>query len=70
MSKVIEIVLNGKIRTIAEGSTLQTLVDSLRLDASTLVIELNETVVNKSTMHTTELYAQDKVEVLQFVGGG
>ncbi|MBN1492528.1 MAG: sulfur carrier protein ThiS [Candidatus Omnitrophica bacterium] len=55
---------------VPEGGSLQTLIDSLGFEPTALVVELNESVVDKDTLKAVELHAQDKVEILQFVGGG
>jgi thiamine biosynthesis protein ThiS len=70
MQRNINIILNGKERCVAGSTTLKALVDSLGLDRSAIVIEKNETVIDKKALDTIELSNGDVIEVLQFVGGG
>jgi thiamine biosynthesis protein ThiS len=70
MQKKINIILNGKERCVTESTTLKTLVDSLGLDYSAIVIEKNETVIDKKALDAIGLSGGDVIEILQFVGGG
>ncbi len=67
---MISIQLNGECREFAEGSTLLTLLDSLSLRPQQVAIELNRSVVPRAQYAETTLSAEDKVEVVTFVGGG
>jgi len=46
------------------------LVESLGLRKEMVVIERNEAVVDRDTLHTIEIQEDDIIEILQFVGGG
>ncbi len=70
MSELIEIIVNGKAREVNEGTSLAALIKSLGLDLLSIVVEYNETVADKATLGSVILTANDKVEILQFVGGG
>jgi thiamine biosynthesis protein ThiS len=68
-----EIVLsvNGAERRIPEGSMLADLLASLGLDARSIVIERNGTIVrDRSSFASVELAADDTLEIVHFVGGG
>jgi thiamine biosynthesis protein ThiS len=70
MKKNISIILNGKERSVAQPTTVRALVDSLGLDITAIVIEMNGTVIDKKALDTIELSSGDVIEILQFVGGG
>lgn len=65
-----QIVLNGESRTIDSGSTLKALVETLGPDPRGIAIERNLEIVPKSEHATVILQEGDKLEVVQFVGGG
>jgi len=68
-----EVVLavNGAERRIPEGWTLADLLASLELDARTVVVERNGTIVrDRSSFASIELVSDDSIEIVHFVGGG
>jgi len=65
-----QIILNGEEKTVVEGSTLKTLVESLGGDPRGIAIERNLEIVPKSEHASVLLEAGDRLEVVQFVGGG
>ena len=62
--------INGDAREVKEATTLSELIDILSLKAEQLAIELNQQVVRRAQWDTTMLQANDKVEIVHFVGGG
>lgn len=67
---MMQIVLNGEIRDIEPGMTLLALVETLSGDPRGIAIERNLEIVPKSEHSTTVLEDGDRLEVVQFVGGG
>lgn len=65
-----QIFLNGEARTIAAGLCLDELVKSLADDPRGIAIERNLEIVPKAEHATTVLQDGDRLEVVQFVGGG
>ncbi len=65
-----QISLNGAPQTVEDGTTLKQLVESLGPDPRGIAIELNLEIVPKSEHETVILKDGDKLEVVQFVGGG
>ncbi len=65
-----QITLNGEDRTIKAGTTLQQLVATLGPDPRGIAIERNLEIVPKSEHENVVLEDGDKLEVVQFVGGG
>lgn len=68
-----EVVLtvNGAARRVPAGFTVSDLLSSLGLDARTLVVERNGTILrDRSSFASTQLGADDSIEIVHFVGGG
>jgi len=67
---VIAIVLNGEPKEISEGKSIMDLVDSLNLPAERLAVEHNLKIIKRANWNSQALEDGDKVEIVQFVGGG
>lgn len=65
-----QIILNGESRDIAEGTSVEALVLTLADDPRGVAIERNLEIVPKAEHATTVLEDGDRLEVVQFVGGG
>lgn len=65
-----EIKLNGEIRQIKDGMTLQELVDSLQLPNRALAVAVNRTVITRQKWPEVVLYPADRVELVRAIGGG
>ena len=65
-----EIKLNGEIRQIKDGMTLQELVDSLQLPNRALAVAVNGTVITRQKWPEVVLYPADQVELVRAIGGG
>lgn len=64
-----KIIVNGS-EVITDTSDLAALVESRGLDPSTLIIEHNLKVVKQENWSQTRLEEGDRIELLNFVGGG
>lgn len=64
-----KIVVNGKEK-ITKSKMLQELLDELNINDKVMAAAVNMNVVKKEDWSTFELKDNDKVEFLQFVGGG
>lgn len=69
-NKIMQIILNGEAKDIAPGTTLKALVETLGGDPRGVAIERNLEIVPKSEHADTLLEAGDRLEIVQFVGGG
>lgn len=65
-----KILLNGSERDFARELTLRQLLDELHLAKRPVAIEHNLTVVSPDALDSTIIKEGDRVEVVQFVGGG
>lgn len=65
-----EITVNGRARDCSAGTTLSGLLECLELDPARVAVEYNGTIVTQYTFATTQLADGDRLEIVQFVGGG
>ena len=65
-----EILINGEPREVPAETTLETLVRLLDLKEDRVAIELNLAIVKRDRWPDTLLRDHDRLEIVQFVGGG
>lgn len=65
-----QITLNGEQKNIAESLTVTELMASLKLDARKVAIERNLEIVPRSQYDSVRLAKGDRLEIVQFIGGG
>jgi len=65
-----QIILNGESREVANGTSVEALVLTLGGDPRGVAIERNLEIVPKAEHASTLLQDGDRLEVVQFVGGG
>ena len=71
VAEEVSITVNGADRRIPSGWTLADLLSSLGLDARTVVIERNGTILrDRVSFASIELGPDDTIEIVHFVGGG
>ena len=61
--------VNGQARETA-AATVLALIEELKLDPRKVAVERNLEIVPRSLHATTALAEGDKIELVQFVGGG
>lgn len=61
--------VNGKAIEY-NGTSLKGLIEHLGLDASSVVVELNGTVVHRQDIASASVNQGDSIELVRFVGGG
>jgi len=66
----IKIIVNGKQMTVNLKFSLKNLIDKLKLPIKKVAIELNREIVNKKRITKIILKSEDKVEIVNFIGGG
>ncbi len=64
------ILLNGKEHGAPEGATVLALLETIGLAPGQVAVELNGRVVRRDDFSRVVLADGDRVEVVQFVGGG
>ena len=65
-----QIIFNGKPRELQAGTSIQELLDQLRLDCLQVVVEHNRNIIPRQRLADTALQEGDSLEVIHFVGGG
>ena len=66
----IKITVNGKQMTVNLKFSLKNLIDKLNLPIKKVAIELNREIVNKKRITKIILKSKDKIEIVNFIGGG
>ena len=64
-----ELIINGQ-KEMSPPCTVAELVTRKGLTPGSLVVELNEQIIKQQQWQFTQLNAGDRVELLNFVGGG
>ena len=65
-----KIQLNGKKIKIYEGLSIKDLVKKYKLNEKKIAIEVNGTILPKQHYAKKKLKNNDKIEIVQFIGGG
>jgi thiamine biosynthesis protein ThiS len=64
------VVVNGENREIPEGLSVAALLGHLGIAADRVAIERNHEIVSRAQWETTPVQADDRFEIVHFVGGG
>ena len=67
---VAKIQLNGDPYEINDGTNLNKLLNKLKIQKNKVAIEVNGEIVEKNKYPNLILNKGDKVEIVQFIGGG
>jgi len=65
-----QLTINGEDRAVENAANVAAVVAALGLDARKVAVELNLEIVPKSLYAQTALSDGDRIEIVQFVGGG
>jgi thiamine biosynthesis protein ThiS len=66
----VEIVVNGTPRAAAPGSTVASLLKELAIPPERVAVERNLDIIARERFGETTLAEGDRIEIIQFVGGG
>ncbi|RXK12510.1 thiamine biosynthesis protein ThiS [Halarcobacter mediterraneus] len=64
------LIVNGEEKTFDANSTLQTIIDKLKIEEKVMAAAVNMEIVKKEQWNSYQPKENDKLELLQFVGGG
>ncbi len=64
------IFVNGEDRLIPDGATVLALLHSLGIEPKRIAVEVNGRVVSSREHDGLRLKERDRIEIVQFVGGG
>ena len=62
--------INGETRTIAPVSNVRMLLETLGISGSHVAVEVNRKIIRKGEWEHTPISNLDRIEIVQFVGGG
>jgi sulfur carrier protein len=67
-----ELIINGESVTVPDHvTTVAGLISYYKIDSKVIMIELNQKILDKSSLHESTLLSdKDKIEIVHFVGGG
>jgi sulfur carrier protein len=66
----IEIEVNGQPRSVADDSTIESLLREMEIRVPHVAVEVNLEVVPRARHSATVLHSGDRLEVVTLVGGG
>ncbi len=64
------LIVNGETKEFTENSTLQTIISELQVEDKVMAAAVNMEIVKKDQWNNYIVKNDDKLELLQFVGGG
>ncbi len=67
---LVNLLVNGDPRSVSSDCTVAELIDALGLQTRRIAIAVNRDVVPWSAFATHRLVADDRIEILEAVGGG
>jgi thiamine biosynthesis protein ThiS len=62
--------INGETREIAPVSNVRELLQQLGIAEGRVAVEVNRKIIRRGDWDQTPISRRDKVEIVQFVGGG
>jgi thiamine biosynthesis protein ThiS len=68
--QVVTVKLNGEVREVPEGLTLEALIEWLKFPRDRVAVERNLEIVPKARWNLTPIQPGDQLEVVHLVGGG
>ena len=70
MKQLVDVVVNGELKQIADGATLLEVLAEFELDPRAVVVEHNRRIVRGPGLADVTVAAGDAIELVHFVGGG
>ncbi len=65
-----KVILNGKETDIEVDTTIESLIESRKINPATVVVELNRNIIEPEKWGSFIISEKDEIEVLTFMGGG
>ena len=66
----IQIYINGKKKNINSNCNINNILDEYSLKNKLIAIEINQEVIPKSNYKTKKINKNDRIEILELIGGG
>jgi len=67
---MIKVVVNDEEKRISENSSIELLLKEMSLDGKTMVVVVNDEIVEHTQFAETILHDGDRIELVRIVGGG
>ena len=64
------LIINGENKSFDDDTTLQNILDDLKIEDKVMALAVNMEIIKKDNWHNYTPKDNDKLELLQFVGGG
>ena len=64
------VTVNGESREFPEGTTVSQMLEALTIQPERVVVEVNLAILKRAQLAAATLREGDRVEIVQFVGGG
>ncbi len=68
--RVMTLEINGESRSIPPVTSLGELLAYLKIEQDRIAVEVNRRIVRRKDWEATSIKEMDRVEIVQFVGGG
>lgn len=63
-------IINGDLFTFEQGDSITSILESLELDPQRVVVEHNQSLIKQDDFDNQIVREDDRLELLEFVGGG
>jgi len=70
MCEVLMLEINGELRPVPSVQNVRQLLAQLGIVPERVAVELNRRIVRRKDWSTTPVSDRDRIEIVQFVGGG
>ncbi len=67
---MIKVIVNDEEKQILENSSIELLLKEMSLDGKTMVVVVNDEIVEHTHFAETILHDGDRIELVRIVGGG
>lgn len=64
------LIINGKEMHTPDSISVTELLTHLQLEDRMAIVEINQSIIKKSSYEVTKLADGDRIEIVHFVGGG
>lgn len=68
--KKINVYINGEKKLISISNNLSDVLKNFEINTNKIAIEINQKVIPRSLYKNTLIKNEDKIEIVQFIGGG
>jgi sulfur carrier protein len=70
MRAAMKLEINGEMRSVPASATIRELLENLEIKPDRIAVELNLRIIKSKDWHRTPVKEADRIEIVQFVGGG